>query len=502
MTEPASSRPVRTRFAPSPTGPLHIGSARSALFGWLFARHHGGQFILRIEDTDQKRFVEGSLELLTDGLKWLGIDWDEGPDIGGAYGLYVQSERLDLYQHWAQWLVEHDKAYPCYCTSERLQQVNKEKQARKEPLGYDRHCRNLTPEERAAQADKPHVIRLKMPLEGKTTGYDLVLGDVEFENKLLQDVVLLKSDGYPTYHLAHVVDDHLMEISHVTRANEWLSSLPLHLQLWQAFGWEIPHFAHLPVLLNPNGQGKLSKRHAGFTQEGKQVLVLVKEFQDAGYLPEAVVNFLTNIGWNFGDEREVFDVQEAIERFEITEVNPANSAYPIEKLDWLNGLYIREKLTTEELAHLLQQPLEKAGLKVDFDTLLKVVPVVRTRIKTLNDVVDMAGFFFHDEFVPAETGLLIPKKMDATSTHKMLQAAYDVLTGLNNFDTGTTHTRMRELVQELGLKNGQVFGALRVAVTGQQVSTPTFETMEILGKDETLKRIKVAINILSSEIQA
>ena len=241
MTD-APKRPVRTRFAPSPTGPLHIGGARSALFGWLFARHHNGRFILRIEDTDQSRFVPGSLDLITGGLSWLGITWDEGPDIGGPYGPYVQSERNALHREWAHWLVDHDKAYKCYCTPERLEQVNQEKVARKEPTGYDRHCRTLTPDEIAANdaEGKPYVIRFKMPLEGSTTWHDLVLGDVTFENDTLQDGVLLKSDGFPTYHLAHVIDDHFMEISHVTRANEWLPSLPLHIQLWQAFGWEIP----------------------------------------------------------------------------------------------------------------------------------------------------------------------------------------------------------------------------------------------------------------------
>lgn len=505
MTQ-ANDRPVRTRFAPSPTGPLHIGGVRSALFAWLLARHHNGKFVLRIEDTDQKRYIEGSLEGITSALSWLGIDWDEGPDIGGPYGPYTQSERLGHYQEWANWLLENDKAYYCYCSSERLEQVNKEKQARKEPPGYDRHCRDLTPDKRATLASEAEsdgrkpVVRLKVPLEGHIVVNDLIRGEVHFENNTLQDIVLLKSDGFPTYHLAHVVDDHLMQISHVTRANEWLPSLPIHIHIWNAFGWEIPEYAHLPVLLNPNGKGKLSKRHAGFTHDGKQIPVLASEFKEAGYLPGAVVNFLTNIGWNFGDEREVFDVEEAIARFDITHVNPANSAYPIDKLDWLNGIYIREKTTPEELASLLRKPLETAGFKVDEQLLKQVAPLVQTRIKTLNEVVEMAGFFFHEDFIPPKADDLIQKKMDAETTRDMLESSYRVLAEMDDFSTDATHERMRELVSELGLKNGQVFGTLRVAVTGQTISTPTFETMEVLGKEESLQRIKLAADILAQNI--
>jgi glutamyl-tRNA synthetase len=502
VTDSAIPRPVRTRFAPSPTGPLHIGGVRSALFAWLQARRHNGQFILRIEDTDQKRFQEGSLELITDALRWLGINWDEGPDIGGPYGPYVQSERLEFYQQWAQWLVDHDKAYRCYTTSEELKQLQEEQKAQGLLPGYDRRHRDLTPEQEAAlQAEgRTHVIRLKMPLEGKTVVHDLVRGKVEFDNNTLQDVVILKSDGFPTYHLAHVVDDHLMKISHVTRANEWLPSLPLHIQLWQAFGWDIPEYAHLPVLLNPNGKGKLSKRSASFTHEGRHVPVLAKEFKEAGYLPGAVVNFLTNIGWNFGDEREVFDLDEAIQRFDLTQINPANSAYPIEKLDWLNGIYIREKTSPDELAQMLRKPLEQAGFSIDDELLHKVVPLVRVRLKSLNDVVEMAGFFFREEFIPPASDDLIQKKMDAENTRAMLEAAYHALMAVDDFSTETTHNTMLELTQELGLKNSQVFGALRVAVTGQRVSTPTFETMEVLGKQETLRRIQLAVDLLAHRV--
>ncbi|GAB4315193.1 MAG: glutamate--tRNA ligase [Phototrophicales bacterium] len=490
---------VRTRFAPSPTGSLHIGSARSALFSWLLAKHHGGKFILRIEDTDQKRYVENAVEEFVEMLAWLGIHHDEGPDIGGEFGPYYQSQRLELYQKWAKWLVENDKAYYAYDTPEELEQINQERRAKKLPPGYDGRHRDLTDEQRAAyEAEgRTPVIRFKMPREGTTQVHDLVQGDVEFRNNTLQDIVLLKSDGFPTYHLAHVIDDHFMEITHVTRSNEWLPSLPIHINLWNAFGWEIPAYAHLPVLLNPNGKGKLSKRHVGTKNEsGEQILVLVKEYKEAGYLPQALVNFLTNIGWNFGDEREIFTVQEAIQRFDLSGVNPANSAYPIEKLDWINGIYIREHTSIERLAELLREPLQKAGLKVNDEVLLKVTPLVQTRITKLNDVVELAGFFFHETFIPPAKEDIIQKKMDAESTIKLLEATLPRLEALETWTTDAMLQDMDALATELALKRGQVFGALRVAVTGQKISTPTFETMEILGKDESLKRIRLAIDIL------
>jgi len=490
--------PVRVRFAPSPTGPLHIGGVRTALFNWLFARHHGGKFILRLEDTDQKRTVPGSAEHLMEALRWFGLDYDEGPDIGGPFAPYVQSERLELYQQWAKWLVEHDHAYPCYCSPERLKQVNEEREKRGESPGYDRHCRNLTAAERAAKEAEgiTPVIRFKMPLDGQTVVRDFIRGEVVFENALQQDAVLLKSDGFPTYALAHVVDDHFMEITHIMRSNEWLPSSPLHWQLWDAIGWKRPHYAHLPVLLNPNGKGKLSKRHSGFTQDGRQVLVLAKEFIDAGYLPEAVINFLTNIGWSMGDDSEFFPVEKAIESFDLSRVNPADSVYPIEKLDWLNGMWIRA-LPVEELAQRLRPVLEKAGLEVNVDVLLKVTPLVQTRIKTLNDVVEMAGFFFREEFIPpASPQDLVQNKMDVDSTLNALELAYDHLAGVQTWTHDNLEASMRALAEELGLKVGQLFGSLRTAVTGQQVSPPLFESMEIIGREESLRRIKLAAKSL------
>jgi glutamyl-tRNA synthetase len=343
---------------------------RTALFNWLYARHTGGKFILRIEDTDQSRYVPGSIELITDGLRWLGLDWDEGPEVGGEYGPYIQSERTRLYRQWADWLVEQGKAYRCYCTSERLDNLRKSG-----VQGYDLHCRTLSIEERAAHEANgdSYVIRFKMPLDGQTTVHDLIRGDITVENGTLTDLVLLKSDGFPTYHLANVVDDHFMEISHILRAEEWIPTAPVHRQLYDALGWEMPAIAHLPVILNPNGRGKLSKRTVGFTEDGRSVPVRLNEFREAGYLPEAIVNFLTNIGWSFGEDREVFSVAETIERFDLSRINPAGGKFPLEKLDWLNGVYVRE-MATDRLVALLGDRLAAAGYQVDPVKLVELLP--------------------------------------------------------------------------------------------------------------------------------
>ena len=488
------TRPVRVRFAPSPTGFLHIGGARTALFNWVFARKHGGVFILRIEDTDQKRYVPESEQDIKDSLRWLGLEWDEGPDVGGDYGPYHQSQRADLYRKWANWLVERGLAYRCNCTPERLKAVREEQQKRGQKPGYDRHCRglNLGPE------IGPHVVRFKMPLEGETVIYDLIRGPISFQNAELQDLVLLKSDGLPTYHLANVVDDHFMEISHIMRADEWIATAPLHKQIYDAFGWEMPAIAHLPVILSPTGKGKLSKRDQAFQDGQTRVLVQVREFREAGYLPEALVNFLMNVGWAFGEDREIFTLEEAIPRFRLEDINPAPAQLPYSKLDAINGVYIREKLTVEDLASRLKPVFEKAGLRADDERLLKLVPIIRERIKTLNDAIEMAGFIFRGE-ITVNPDDLIPKKMDVESTIRALQAAYRTLAALDDFSAGTQEKAMRSLAEELGLKAGQLFGAVRVAVTGQRVAPPLFETMEIIGRETCLERIRAAIEMLGGE---
>ena len=490
-----SARPVRTRYAPSPTGPQHIGGIRSALFAWLYARRHGGQFILRIEDTDRKRTVPGAVEMILEAFDWLGMDIDEGPREGGAYGPYVQSERLEMYQTYARQLVINGYAYKCFATAEELAEM------RKAGGGYDRRYRDCPPVDTAEleARGRPYVIRFKMPLTGVTIGNDMIRGEIEFANEQMQDAVLLKSDGYPTYHLAHIVDDYYMRISHVTRAVEWLPSFPLHIQIWNALGWEKPKFAHLPVLLNPNGKGKLSKRKEQFADaDGRSVPVLVHEFIEAGYLPAAVRNFLSNIGWNYGDNEEIFSTAQAIERFDLMDVSPANGAYPIAKLDWLNSQYI-QRADVGELSLLLKPILEEAGYEVDAARLKRVVPLLQVRLKSLEDVVAMAGFFFADwaSFQAPRADILIQRKMDSEGTADILRGSISVLQRLERFDHDRQHAAMSDYAKAIGYKNGQVFGSLRAAVTGQKVSPPTFETMEILGKDESLRRICLALQSLT-----
>lgn len=487
---------IRVRFAPSPTGPLHIGGSRTALFNWLFARHYGGDFILRIEDTDRSRYVEGSVKGILRGLRWLDLDWDEGPEVGGDYGPYFQSQRTAMYQKWGDWLVEQGKAYRCYCTREEVVARNKASGER----GYDRFCRDLSGERRAAfEAEgRPFVIRFKMPLGGETEVEDLIRGLISFQNDQLQDLVLLKSDGYPTYHLANVVDDHFMEISHIMRGDEWISTAPLHQQLYEAFGWQMPAIAHLPIILNPNGKGKLSKRTQAFTEAGQKILVLLHEFREAGHLSEAVVNFLTNIGWSFGEDREVFSVEETIPRFTLDRINPAGGKFPYAKLEWLDGQWM-QRLDLDDLAERLRPWLEDAGLEVDMETLRQVVPLVRIRIKTLPDIVGMAGFFFREPFIPPEPEKLIQRKMDAASTKAALDAAHDRLKALPDFEPETQEKAMRKLAKELEIKVGQLFGTLREAVTGQRVSPPLFETMEIIGRETCLARIEAASESLDEQ---
>ena len=484
------SLPVRVRFAPSPTGYLHIGGARTALFNWMFARKNGGTFILRIEDTDQTRYLPDAEQDIKDGLRWLGLEWDEGPDVGGDYGPYHQLQRVAMYQEWAEWLIAQGHAYRCNCSPERLERVRKEQEQRGEKRGYDRRCRDLA----LGPEIGPHAIRFKMPLDGETTIDDLIRGPITFQNAELEDLVLLKSDGLPTYHLANVIDDHFMQISHIMRADEWIPTAPLHRQIYAALGWDFPQIAHLPVILSPSGKGKLSKRDSAF-QEGKtRVLVQVREFREAGYLPEAVVNFLANVGWAFGEDREYFTMEEAIPRFRLEEINPAPGKLPYEKLEWLNGVTIRD-LPLDELARRLRPAFEKTGLTVDEARLQQVTPLLQERIKTLNEAVDMAGFIFR-ESVEVNAAELVQKKMTPESTVEALRAAHKTLSDLEDFSAEAQEPVMRQLADDLGLKAGQLFGAIRVAVTGQRVAPPLFETMAIIGRAESLTRIERAARLL------
>lgn len=483
---------VRVRYAPSPTGEPHVGNIRTAIFDWLFARHHGGDFIIRVEDTDQNRKVEGAVEVQLNALRWLGLDWDEGPIKGGEYGPYVQSERLEKYQEVADRLIDGGHAYRCYCSSERLSQVREEQAKRKDTLGYDRHCRDLTEAERQEQQNsfEKSVVRFKMPLDGTTTLNDLVRGDVTFENRLVDDFVMMKSDGYPTYHLAHVVDDHLMEISHVFRGEDWLSSAPRHLQLYNALGWEHPEFAHLPNILAAD-RSKLSKRHGATS---------ILQFQESGYLPHAMLNFLTLLGWSLDDKTELFTQEELARQFSIERVSRSGAIFNTEKLDWMDGHYIRE-MSHEELADALLEywtayPCDEIPLdRVDRAFALQVAPLVQERLKTLRDAAPLISFFLQDE-LSFDSEELVQKGMDAGGTKVGLQAAHGGLSELEPFDAQSMEDLLRPMSKELNVKVGQLFGSLRVATTGLRVAPPLFETMEILGKKRTLEAIQEAVDRL------
>ncbi len=486
---------VRLRFAPSPTGYLHIGGARSALFTWMYARRHNGKFILRVEDTDQKRSVEGAVEGIMASLRWLGLDWDEGPDIGGPYGPYIQTDRAELYQKWANWLIEHDHAYKCFCTAEDLAQARKENPAG----GYNRRCRDLTPDEIAQReaAGRKYVIRHKMPLEGTTVIPDLVRGEVVFENGQLTDFVLLKSSGLPTYHLAHVVDDHFMEISHVTRGIEWLSTAPVHVNLWNAFGWEQPEYIHLPVILSPSGKGKLSKRTQAFNDAGHQIMVRVEEFQEGGYLPVAVVNFLANVGWSFGNDREKYTMEEAIPHFDLAEINPAETRLPYEKLDWLNGQYIQD-MSAQELAVALRPYLEAEGLEVNVDALLQIAPAMSVRLKRLPEAVEMLRFLFDDGLPALTAESITDKKLDASAAKSAFAEARTFIETLEPYTPEAIGNGLKEIGERhtSNGKAGPFFGRMRQAVTGQKVSPPLFESMQALGRQRTLERLDNALKVL------
>ncbi len=479
---------IRTRFAPSPTGYPHVGNIRTALFAWLFARHNNGNFILRIEDTDITRKVEGAVESMLDSLRWLELDWDEGPEAGGNYGPYYQSERLELYHEAARRLISQGDAYYCYCSPELLSEMRAEQRKNKQPPGYDRRCRDLTEEEwknKEAEGITP-VVRFKTPLTDQTIYNDIIWGEVKFENSLLEDLVLLKSDGYPTYNLANVVDDHRMEISHIIRAEEFLSTTPCHVLLYKALGYEMPAFAHLPRVLGPD-RAKLSKRHGA---------VSIDEFKKQGFLPEAMINFLALLGWSLDDKTEIMTRQELIDNFSLERINRTAAVFNIEKLHWMNGVYIRNlnpedfierslPFLNENLPVEVEQPLSIAYVN-------SIMPLIQERAKTLAEVPELVDFFFIDE-LNYDTDLLIGKKMDYTTTLQALEIAQERLEELIEFNMESLEEMLRPLAVELDLKTGQLFGTLRVAVTGRTAAPPLFQTMAVLGKERCLKRIEAAL---------
>ena len=486
---------ARVRFAPSPTGHMHLGSARTALYDYLIAKKTKGQFILRIEDTDQNRLVTGAEEELMEGLRWLGMDWDEGPDIGGKFGPYRQSERKQIYLQYANQLVENNHAYYCFCSPERLAQVRKERQDQKEMTHYDGHCRNLPPDEasrRVAQGEK-HVIRFRIPQGGTTVINDLLRGEIVVENRNLDDFILIKSDGWAVYHLAAVVDDHLMNISHVIRGEEWIPTLPLHSLIHRAFGWEEPVWVHLSVFLKPSGKGKMSKREADeLDKDGYSIFI--KDLKLLGYLPEAVVNWIVLMGWSYDDHTELFSMDDLIEKFSFERLNPSPAAINFSKLDYFNRQYVK-RLNDSTLAEYIQPYFIKAGYQADLGTLKKVAPLINERITTLDDAVEFAKFFFIDK-LKYDRQLLIIEGLSPSETVKVGEGVVDVLSTLSQINPLTAEIPLSELMIKFNITRKQLLSFLREAISAQRVTPPLFECMEILGKDKVITRIQDALNVL------
>ncbi len=482
---------VRVRFAPSPTGYLHIGGARTALFNWLFARHHGGAFILRIEDTDRERSTEASARAITDTLRWLGLDWDEGPEKGGPVGPYFQSERLDLYRREAQRLLEADRAYPCYCTVEELEERRQEARNRGLPPRYDGRCRHLTEaERRRLESDgRRPALRIKAPETGQTVVQDLIRGTVVFENeKTLDDFVIMKSDGWPTYNFACAVDDAHMRISHVIRAEEHLSNTPKQMILCEALGYAVPRFAHVPMILAPD-RSKLSKRHGA---------VAVEEFREAGYLPEAIINYLALLGWSPGDDREIMPVHEVISLFSLDRVNKTAAIYAVEKLKWVNGVYIRVA-DLDRLVDLLIPRLQRAGYlpaPVDAPTrerVRQILAVGRERARTLGEMPELFSYFFVEPAGYDEKGM---RKYFNPETAEILSQAREVLAGVEPFVPETIETAYRALAERLGIPAAQVIHPTRLALTGRTVGPGLFDIILLLGRETVLARLSRAIDFI------
>jgi glutamyl-tRNA synthetase len=475
-------KPVRTRFAPSPTGFLHIGGIRSSFFNYLFAKNQGGSFILRLEDTDRERFVPEAEAHLVESLKWLGIPADEG--IGGkdaGFGPYVQSERLEIYAKHSAELVEKGSLYPCWCTPERLQGLREEAQKNKVAFKYDRHCLN-NPDD----ITKPHVVRFKMPGNEVVAWDDVVRGTIEFNSDELDDFVAIKSDGFPTYQFANVVDDHLMEISHVLRADEWIPSTPKHILLYKAFGWEVPLFAHLPAVTAPGGGKKLSKRHGA-----KSAL----ELRDEGYLPGAVLNFLAALGWNEGDgsTQEIYSLDELISKFSLERVQKSSAVFDAERLVWLNGVYIRN-MSLDDL-YIETTNFWPESAKSSDDTYKKeVLGLIHERLKFMAEIPELTEFFFTR---PVQVKDTVVDKLNQETARTWLSTIIEKLKD-SDFSHDALETTLRGLVEELGGQTGKVFSLVRRSATGSPVAPGLFETLHTLGKEESLARLQEAYAIISA----
>lgn len=481
---------IRTRFAPSPTGYMHIGNLRTALYEYLIAKSQGGKFILRIEDTDQERYVEGAIDIIYNTLKVTGLVHDEGPDIGGEYGPYIQSQRMGIYLDYALELVKKGKAYYCFCTKERLDSLKEKNEHGDAFAHYDRHCLSLTPEQIQANLDSklPYVIRQKMPTEGTTSFDDVVYGKITVENAELDDQILIKADGYPTYNFANVIDDHLMKITHVVRGSEYLSSTPKYNLLYDAFGWDAPTYVHLPPVMRDQHH-KLSKRHGDKSFED-----LVQE----GYLAEAIVNYIALLGWSPSDNTELFSLKELEEKFTISGLSKSPSIFDLKKLTWMNSEYIK-KMDPEAFYILAEEKLKSAISNPHID-LKKVASLLQTRLETMNEIPSLVDFF---SALPAyDTALYVHKKMKTTEEIALdsLRCAIPVLESLPDWEENTIHDAMMALVAEKGIKNGQMLWPIRTALSGKPTSPGgAFELAVILGKEESLNRLHKGISLLEAK---
>lgn len=479
---------IRTRFAPSPTGYMHIGNLRTALYEYLIAKSQGGKFILRIEDTDQERYVEGAVDIIYNTLKMTGLHHDEGPDIGGNYGPYIQSERMGMYLKYALELIEKGQAYYCFCTKERLDSLKDSNKEGDSFAHYDRHCLHLSREEIQANLDAkmPFVIRQKMPTEGSTTFHDVVYGNITVDNSELDDQILIKTDGFPTYNFANVVDDHLMKITHVVRGSEYLSSTPKYNLLYQAFDWEAPTYIHLPPVMR-DAHHKLSKRHGDKSFED-----LIKE----GYLVEAVINYIALLGWSPSDNTEIFTLKELEQKFDISGLSKSPSIFDIKKLTWMNSEYIKNMHF--EKFYQLAEPKLKESVKNSTLDLKKIAVLLQKRLETFNDIPHLVDFF--DTLPDYNTELYIHKKMKTTEEIALdsLKSCLPVLENLSEWEETAIHDAMMNLVQEKGIKNGQLLWPIRTALSGEPTSPGgAIELADILGKEETLKRIQIGIQKLT-----
>ncbi|HEU0077229.1 MAG TPA: glutamate--tRNA ligase [Longimicrobiaceae bacterium] len=479
---------VRTRVAPSPTGDPHVGTAYVALFNYCFARRHGGQFILRIEDTDRERSNPGSEAMILRSLRWLGLDWDEGPDVGGPHGPYRQSERGDIYREHARRLLDEGHAFRCFCTAERLQALRAQQQAEKRSvLGYDGHCAGISAEaaERRAAEGEPFVVRMKVPREGRCVVNDLLRGEIVFEYEQVDMQVLLKADGFPTYHLANVVDDHLMGITHILRGEEWISSAPKHMLLYGYFGWPAPQLCHLPLLRNPD-HSKLSKR--------KNPTSLLY-YERMGFLPEALLNYLGRMAWSLPDDREKFSLAEMVSEFDVQRISLGGPIFDIEKLAWLSGRWIREDLSVEEYAERVRR------WALNSDYLMRIAPLTQQRVERLSDLEPLTGFFFRGLLdIPAE--VLVFAKLERERVLQLFDAVVARVDPLVEWNRDTAHAAVNGAAEELGMKLRDALKPLYVALTGKPSGVPLFDAMDILGKDLCRARIRHARATLASTAAA